>query len=370
MVIHLTATTKQTMDPVLLSFISAPDETTSAQLLQEILVEEAEPLINSIVRSKLQTSPIYRGAENEESDLDDVCGEVIVRLVRRLRELKAQPEQSPLGNLRGYITTMAYNACDEYLRYKYPARHRLKNRLRYMVTHITEFGLWETDDRRWICGFAHWRNVRSNVPTGRTPDRLLNGIDDFRVRALPGTGATQIDPGDLLKAIFDRIGGPIEFDDLVGVVADLWGIKDHLRPMKSESDQLEVLPDGSFDPRPDLEGAIDRQRHLRRVWAEICQLSSRQRAALLLSLRDQQGRSVLALLPVAGIAGIRQIAEALDLDAERLLEIWEELPLEDSKIGQQLSVTPQQVVNLRKSARERLARRTKSPQKGRKTDCA
>jgi hypothetical protein len=82
-----------------------------------------------------------------------------------------------------------------------------------------------------------------------------------------------------------------------------------------------------------------------------------------LSLRDQQGRSVLALLPVAGIAGIRQIAEALDIDAERLLEIWEELPLEDSKIGRQLSVTSQQVVNLRKSARERLARRTKTPGK-------
>jgi hypothetical protein len=192
---------------------------------------------------------------------------------------------------------------------------------------------------------------------------LLNGIDDFRARALPGADATQVDPGDLLKAIFDRIGGPIDFDDLVSVVADLWRIKDHLRRMKRESDQLEALPDHSFDPRPDLEGAIDRRRHLLHVWAEICQLSSRQRAALLLSLRDQQGRSVLALLPVAGIAGIRQIAEALDIDAERLLEIWEELPLEDSKIGRQLSVTSQQVVNLRKSARERLARRTKTPGK-------
>src|SRR5215471_6862725 len=180
MVIRLTVATRQTVDPALIPFISAGDEAASDQALRQVLIEEAEPLINSIVRSKLQTSHIYRGPENERGDLDDLCGEVIVRLVKRLLDLKANPERNPVSNLRGYVTTMAQHACDEYLRYKYPERHRLKNRLRYMVTHIRGLELWETDDRRWVCGFSEWRTAGLHPPGGWSPDRLLDGTDGFR----------------------------------------------------------------------------------------------------------------------------------------------------------------------------------------------
>jgi len=360
MVIRLTVATRQTVDPALIPFISAGDEATSDQALRQVLVEEAEPLINSIVRSKLQTSHIYRGPENERGDLDDLCGDVIVRLVKRLLDLKANPERNPVSNLRGYVTTMTQNACDEYLRYKYPERHRLKNRLRYIVTHTKGFALWETEDRRWVCGFAQWRSSGVKPAISATPDRLLKGIDDFITEALGDQDGARTLPGDLVAAIFDRAGCPVEFDDLVGVIAQLWGIKDRLWYGEDESDENESLDDRAVDPRPDLEAAIDRRRRLQHVWAEICELPSRQRTALLLSLRDQQGRSVLTLLPVAGIATISQVAGALDLQAEQLLDIWDDLPLEDSKIGLQLGATAQQVVNLRKSARERLARRTQA----------
>ena len=358
MVTRLTVTTRQTTDPLLASFINAPDEATSDHLLRQIIVEEAEPLISNIVRSRLQTSPIFSGTENEEGDVDDVCGEVILRLVKRLCKLKAEPDRDAIANLRAYVTTMAYNACDGYLRDKYPERHRLKNRLRYMVTHIKGLGLWETDDRRWVCGFTRWQGAQFNAPIGRTPDRLLSGIDDFKAQSILDADAATINPADLLIAIFSRVGAPVEFDDLVSIVAELWGIKDRPRHPDSEPDQRN-LSAGSFDPRPDIEGGIDRRNQLRQVRSEICQLPVRQRAALLLNLRDQQGRGLLTLLPVAGIAGLRRIAEALEIDVERLLEMWDELPLEDSKIGRLLGSTPQQVVNLRKSARERLARRTK-----------
>src|SRR5260370_2057 len=96
-VIRLTLANRQTIDPVLIAFISAEDELTSDQLLEQIMLEEADPLIKSIVGSKLQVSPVYRGAENEKGDVDDVCGEVTVRLVKRLRELKAQPNKRPVS---------------------------------------------------------------------------------------------------------------------------------------------------------------------------------------------------------------------------------------------------------------------------------
>jgi hypothetical protein len=45
---------------------------------------------------------------------------------------------------------------------------------------------------------------------------------------------------------------------------------------------------------------------------------------------------------------------------EELTEIWNALPLDDVAIAAHLGVTRQQVINLRKSARERLVRRMKT----------
>jgi len=81
---------------------------------------------------------------------------------------------------------------------------------------------------------------------------------------------------------------------------------------------------------------------------------------LLLSLRDANGRGVLTLLPLTGIASIRQIAEALAMSAEKLATMWNELPVEDAIIAASLGVTRQQVINLRKCARARLLRRIRN----------
>ena len=47
----------------------------------------------------------------------------------------------------------------------------------------------------------------------------------------------------------------------------------------------------------------------------------------------------------------------LEMPAGELVRIWNDLPLEDQRIGQRLGLDRQRVINLRKSARERLNRR-------------
>jgi hypothetical protein len=47
------------------------------------------------------------------------------------------------------------------------------------------------------------------------------------------------------------------------------------------------------------------------------------------------------------------------MDAGAFGELWNELPLEDTRIAVILRITRQQVINLRRSARDRLARRLK-----------
>jgi hypothetical protein len=67
--------------------------------------------------------------------------------------------------------------------------------------------------------------------------------------------------------------------------------------------------------------------------------------------------AVAAVLPLTGIATIREMAAALEMPAADLATLWRDMPLEDARIAERLGLTRQQVINLRKSARLRLGRR-------------
>ena len=68
---------------------------------------------------------------------------------------------------------------------------------------------------------------------------------------------------------------------------------------------------------------------------------------------------MLQMLPATGVVSDAEIAHALEMDAHELGRLWARLPLDDNAIAEQLGLTRQQVINLRKSARARLARRTR-----------
>jgi len=87
------------------------------------------------------------------------------------------------------------------------------------------------------------------------------------------------------------------------------------------------------------------------------QLPRNQRAALLLNLKETSGFGCITLFPATGIASVRQLAAAVEMTPESFAELWNDLPLEDAKIAELLGLTRQQVINARKSGRERLTRR-------------
>ena len=96
---------------------------------------------------------------------------------------------------------------------------------------------------------------------------------------------------------------------------------------------------------------------LQRTWEEVGELPAHQRAALLLNLRDETGRGCIALFVITGVATLAQLATALEMSGEQFAALWNDLPLEDLRVAALLGLTRQQVINARKSARERLARR-------------
>jgi hypothetical protein len=326
-------------DVLLRQYAKCADPDASEALLETLVVQHAQPGIQRIVRYKLA----FQGAR-EAQDIEDVSSEVLIELLGRLRAMKEGAAGETIGAFSGYTAVAAYHACNEYLRRKYPNRHRLKTRLRYLLNTESRFAIWENLTSGWMCGLRAWQAGRPAASSEDVVNRWREKLAD-----LPH-GRSALPPGDLLAKVFERFGGPVEFDELVGIVAYFWGVDDP--PAAPETVARELEAAGS-DPA----GQLEMKQWMAELWAQIRDLPQGQRAALLLNLRCGAESSAVALLPLTGVATIREVAEVLGLPAEEFAGIWNRLPLDDLAIAGRLGVTRQQVINLRKSARERLTRR-------------
>jgi DNA-directed RNA polymerase specialized sigma24 family protein len=346
------------VDGLLHPYLMSRGEPESSEILERLICDFAQPIIREIVSFKLRLWPSGDGSGSDRQDAEDICSDVTLRLMNRLHDLKQDPINKPISNLRSYFAVMTYNACDEYLRKRYPERHRLKSKIRYLLSRQKGFALWESADGPWLAGYTAWRN--DDWSRHRTWDVDTSDgdpgdlLEDLAAALKPG----QIDLAALVDEVFNRTARPVELDALVTAVAYICGIKDQPAEAAVERDRTEAFA----DPRIALDQAMDNQVLVSRLWLEICSLPLKQKSALLLNLKDSQGSSVLTLLPRIRVASIRDIAQALEIDPEDMAAIWNQLPIEDAVIAGRLQVTRQQVINLRKSARERLARRLKAHQ--------
>jgi hypothetical protein len=172
-----------------------------------------------------------------------------------------------------------------------------------------------------------------------------------------GCGGRAAKLNDALAAVFTHVGAPVEFDELVKMMADLLQIKDStVESIDADSGDQGI---DLADREAEVAWRVEKRVFLQRLWDEAQQLPLQQRVALLLKLSDTEGGGCVALFLALGIATLDQLAEALEMSAEGLAEMWNEMPLEDANIAELLRLTRQQVINARKSARERLARRLK-----------
>ena len=347
------------MDARLLPYIHATSEADSDRVLNALVSECVAPVITQVIRSKLHVYFDHEGRSSSNPDAEDLYGETLLQLLARLKECKESPDDKSIGNLRSYAAVISYHTCYEYLRLKYPQRNNLKNKLRYMLTRQPGFALWENESGDLLSGFSKWRETSD---TRTSSDRLRQLLDDPHA-ALESNQARgdfqRLKLSDLAGAVFNHTGHPIELDELVDIVARLSGIKDQRMESISGDDDPDTFAHAAARGA-DLSEEVDGRLFLKWLWGEICQLPVRQRMALLLNLRDEQGGGVAGLLPITGIATVRQIAAALEIPDEEFAGLWPRLPLDDASIAGLLGVSRQQVINLRKCARERLGRRMKA----------
>src|SRR4051812_29502743 len=308
------------MDPVLAPYLTSSDPGEADVLLGELLQQHAAPLVRRILARRLGASA---------ADLQDLEAGVLLQLLVRLRQGRADATLDAIHAFDGYVATTARHACDHHLRAKYPLRWRLRSRILYVLTHDRQFATWKTEDGTRVCGRAGWERQSPALQS-------FEGVGDVPVG----------DVRALLQRAFELSAAPLELHDVVDAAAASWGIP--LQPVANEA-QLELLP--SQMPRADE--AMDQRQRLRRAWSRICELPLRQRHALLLHMADD-GLSLF--LPTAA-ATLRDMAAALEMPVDEFAALWNDLPLSDNVIATRLDSTRQQVINLRMAARKRLTTR-------------
>jgi hypothetical protein len=311
------------LDPILDSSNAAEREAAITNLLSA----EAYWRVDRILERRFRRSGLAA------HHLEDVRAEVLLRIVNRLHRLSLDRTLEPMQDFPAYVSVVAFNTFDDFLRRVHPLRAKLKNRVRYLVAHDPRFALWSAGGVL-VCGLRQWQG---NAPADVEPPSPETARD---LRAA-------------LEWLFAQTGNAIELDAAVAALG---------RVALPETEQARSIGEQQTATH-DAHAEVERRQSLQQLWSEIAQLPLRQRLALLLGARDASGESVLRLLRAANIASLRAMAETLEMKAEEFAALWRDLPLDDLSIAKLLDTNRQNVINLRRSARERLRRRTRNESK-------
>ena len=338
-------------DALLQPYLRAADEAEADRCLETLLLDHAAPIIRRILNTEALLYPL-RGAQRRQQ-AEDVYGEVMARLTERLRELRADPLDGSIPDFGGYVAVTTYNAAYQVSRKLSQQRANLKDQLRYASERHPALGLWQSREGLFLAGLAEWREGVEALPGARFRERLERKDELARV-GLSSASAIKMPLAKLLGALFELAGQPVEFSELVAVVAELRGIKD--QPDVPLEEASAVVAQQWAGGQQGVDKTIEQRELLRRAWREICQLPVRQRVAYLLNFKPSRGHTDISMFLFTRTASPEEIAAALEMPLEELAELWPALPLKDALIAKRLGVTQQQVIGLRKSARARLER--------------
>jgi hypothetical protein len=320
-------------DDLLATYLAESNDPAAERILHILIGEIAAPYVLMVVSSNL------RGPQQTNSA--DASQEVLLDLTSRLRRLREEPARRQTGdeplirNFRAYMASAARRAAGYVLRRSNPERYRLRNRIRYSLKTGDKFTLTEDDLGRRIAGLRRFLASASVVAE-----------DWLRSQPVPAGAASMPLPA-LIDAVLTALNAPVLLDHLT----------DYLGAASGGFARQAEFESAAAVPVSNLADQMDQRAWLAHLWTEIVELPRNQRMALLLNLRDHLGDSALRFLPATGIASIRQLAVTLEMQPEALAALWRQLPIDDLHIAGLLSLTRQQVVNLRKSARDRLLRR-------------
>lgn len=345
---------RRRMDSILSSFVREEDPLEQERLLAELLSVEAQPIIGRVLRQQLGL--FFNGSSKgrQGNIAADIHHEIVTRIVERLRRLRsgnANDERRDISDFGSYVSRIAKNVCHDFLREKYPTRHSLKSRIRYLLSAKPEFYIQRSEDFVTWCGLSEWKD-RVSEPVQLADEELIERVQE---RFQLNKNSTNLALAPVLEGLFVENGTEIEVDRLVTLVTQVLGSSETV--VESLDTTLKEVHTNLPDQRPRADQTMEDQERLRSLWNEILKLPITQRKLILLSNLDVVGDDLWSLFLESGTVLPSHILEAIGISHKEFMSLWPRVPLSLSDLADHLALTRDQVIRSRFQARDRLKKR-------------
>src|SRR5207302_1330684 len=108
------------MDQLLQPYLQAIEESKRQQYLDELLLLHAAPIVRKILRSRLGFHVSQHGINRNNQEAEDVYQEILAKIVQMLHDLRTSSHPTEIENFRRYVTRIAINVCNDFLRVRSP----------------------------------------------------------------------------------------------------------------------------------------------------------------------------------------------------------------------------------------------------------
>jgi DNA-directed RNA polymerase specialized sigma24 family protein len=346
------------IDVLLHPYLQEENEERSRHLLAQLFTERIDPVVRHIIGYRLSSQSAKMNGGRPDQQVNDLQSEVVVRLLTKLHDLKSGHIDHAIKDFLSYAAAIAHNTCTENSRRQNFQHSRLKDHIRYVLNNQPEFALWQDEKIGWVGGFAIWRDRSAKLSAMTSSE----SVEEFVWSKLNVGDNHRKSVAEQLALIFNAADGPIDFTQLIKIVAALRGVDIRTAFNDLVTTDPNVLDEASPPTGgASLESEVEQRLYLQMLWREICRLPLPHRTALLLNLIDRNSgdRGLIISLADLRIATIPEIAGCLDLPPEKFAAIWIDLPWDDRQIAMHLGTTKRKVMRLRLAARKLLAKRMK-----------
>ena len=314
------------MDYRLLPLLHAVDEQELQQRVEELLVIHVRPIIRQMLQQRLGLYVNAQGVNANNHDAEDLYQGAMARMVELLHA--DQRRLTKIENFERYVGRIVANICVDFLRAKHPTRARLKDALQYVLRRHADLGSWQYEDE-FLCGFAAWRNTGKRAVDVSDIDTRLNV---FLAARFAGENVRVARLSRVVRELFEWIGGPVEIDVLVRMLA-------YVRDIREQ--HTESLDDAEFENSfrssvGSAESGVETHELLGQLWRIVRRLTPQQRDAFALRFCDQDGRNLFTVLRAAGIVDWKDLAEGMGRSPADVARLWKQMPMDTATIAREL----------------------------------
>lgn len=332
---------------ILASYVHSTDEAERERLVEELMIVHAVPIVRLALRRQLGFHVGQQGDNQHNSDAADLFHEIMARILQRLR---GAASGEGINDFPAYVNRTARNGCHDYLREKYPVRHLLKNKIRYLLTGHRGFNLWKSGQQATLCGLAEW-GEREAAAAARDDDAIVEWVKSRGRMPLEKVVA------EILRAA----GGPLEIDRLVTLASRI--VETPELAVESIDEEEAAFSERLADARPRADAWLEGRQNLERLWRAILRLPPLQRKIVICGRSFVADEDLPSRLLEQGIVTIGQLVEAMEVSRTDFARLWKHLPLDVTGLADYLGIARQQVIRGKFQALQRL-KKSLAGQKG------